>query len=152
MQPKTARIVLRTVGVLAIASAVFGLWYNALTFSAIYTDQSFESALPAPTPFFRQAFYVMSAICIASYLILAWCGVQFLRLSTAWWWVFGLVGIVELLLLPVLGRLWLDREWGMSIGAASGIAVGGLMPQLIVLFPLWGPIAVWLARKSLRVA
>jgi hypothetical protein len=136
--------------VLALLSAAFGLWYNAMTFSTIYSDVAIESNVTEPTPFFRQAFYVMSAICVACYLALAWCGVQFLRLSTMWWWLFAVIGTVELLFLPVVGRLWLHPEWGMSIGAASGVASGGLVPQLLVLFPIWGPFAVWFARRSLR--
>jgi hypothetical protein len=55
-------LVLRTVGVLALLSAAFGLWYNAMTFSTIYSDVAIESNVTEPTPFFRQAFYVMSAI------------------------------------------------------------------------------------------
>jgi hypothetical protein len=38
----------------------------------------------------------------------------------------------------------------MSVGAATGIANGGLMAQFIILFPLWAPLVVWWARKKLQ--
>jgi len=40
-------------------------------------------------------------------------------------------------------------EIGHSVGAASGVANGGLMFQLIILFPIWGGIlGFWTKRKS----
>lgn len=150
MSPSRARLALRTVGVLALLSAAFGLWYNAVTLSTVYPDALFESIVAEPTPYFRQAFYLMSAICVVLFITLAWCGVQFLRLSPNWWWLFALIGVLELLFIPVVGQLWLHPTLGMSIGAATGLASGGLAPQLIVLFPIWGPLVVWFAQKSLR--
>jgi len=152
LSPNRARIALRTIGALALLAAAFGLWYNAVTFSTVYSDASIESTVAEPIPYFRQAFYLMSAICILCFVALAWCGVQFLRLSSIWWWLFALIGVVEVLFVPIVGRLWLHSELGMSIGAASGLASGGLVPQLIVLFPIWAPLVVWFAHKSLRAS
>ena len=44
--------------------------------------------------------------------------------------------------------MWLIPDIGMSIGAATGVANGGLVIQGITLFPLWGPLLVtWAARR-----
>jgi len=96
-----------------------------------------------------QAFYVMSAVCVTCYIVLAVCGVQFLRLSTSLMWLFVGVLIVEVAMWFITGRLSLHPTYGYSVGAATGISQGGLVPQFFILLPLWAPVLVWLARRSL---
>jgi len=152
LRPSRARLALRIIGGLAILAAVFGLWYHASAVSTVYHDAAIESTLPDPVPYFRQAFYIMSAISVLCLIALAWCGIQLVRLSSTWWWLLAGIGLVECLFVFVVGRLWLHPEWGMSIGAASGLASGGLAPQLLILFPVWAPLVAWYAHRSLRAA
>ncbi len=37
---------------------------------------------------------------------------------------------------------------GMSVGVATGIANGGMMVQLMILFPLWSPPLVFLGPQT----
>jgi hypothetical protein len=149
MQPRTGRLVARGVGAAAIAFAGVGFWYNGVTLFAYVTGRFDDTVASAAAPYFDAAFLIMSGICIACFVALAWCGVQFLRLSLRWFWLLTGVAIVEIAFTPIVGSMWLHPQYGMSIGAASGVAGAGLMPQLFVLFPIWGPALVWLARRSL---
>ncbi len=149
MQPRTARIVLRVVGVAAVLFAAFGFWYNAESFSAYRSGAFHDVPANVDVPYFDAAFLALSSVCVVCFITLAWCGVQFLRLSLSWLWLFIAVASVELLFLLVVGGLWHHPLYGASIGAASGVSAGGLSPQLLILFPLWAPVAVWFARKSL---
>ena len=140
----------RSIGTLTLVVALFGLWYNALSFTQIYSDPNFESILGNPVPYFRQAFYTLSAIWVLCYVALIWCGVQFLRLDTSWWWLLAAISAIELIFSLGLGRMWLHPTWGMSIGAASGVSSGGLVPQLFTLFPIWAPVLMWFTHRTLR--
>jgi hypothetical protein len=137
------------VGITGLALAGFGLWYSAITFYGYQTGLFSGITAQADAPYFEEAFLIMWSISIACLLGVVFCSVQFIRLSLNWLWLLVAIGIVEVLYIPIVGRLWLSREYGMSIGAASGVSSGGLMPQLITLFPIWAPISIWFARRSL---
>jgi hypothetical protein len=137
------------VGIAALGFADFGLWYNAESFMAYRSGAFNDAATDVDVPYFDVAFLTLSGVCVVCFVALAWCGAQFLRRSLSPLWLFILVASVEILFVPVVGGLWLHPQYGRSIAAASGVSAGGLMPQVLVLFPLWAPVAVWFARKSL---
>jgi hypothetical protein len=149
LPPHVARIALRTVGVVVLACAAFGLLYNGVSFYAVTTGALETVQNEKPMPYLYQAFYVLSAVCVACYIALAVCGVQFLRLSTSLIWLFVGVLAVEIIMWFATGRLWLHPNYGLSVAAATGISQGGLVPQFFILLPLWAPVLVWLARRSL---
>ena len=60
-----------------------------------------------------------------------------------------MVMAAEIVFFLILGMLWARSRHAMSIGAATGISSGGLMLQWFILFPVWAPIVVWLARQRL---
>lgn len=136
-------------GAVVLACAAFGLLYNGASFYAVVTGALETVPYEKPLPYLYQAFYVLSAVCVACYIALAVCGVQFLRLSTSLIWLFVGVMAVEGLMWFVTGRLWLHPTYGHSVAAATGISQGGLVPQFFILLPLWAPVLVWLARRSL---
>lgn len=149
MRPNIARLTLRIVGTVLLICAGLGLLYNGASFYAVATG-ALETVRPEqPVPYLYQAFYVLSAICIACYVALVVCGVQFLRVSTSLIWLFVGVLAVEVIMWFATGRLWLHPTYGPSVAAATGISQGGLVPQFIILLPLWAPPVVWLARRSL---
>jgi hypothetical protein len=92
----------------------------------------------------------MSAICIACYISLFVCGVQFIRLRTRILKFFIGVIIFEVMYIPAIGLTWLIPKVGMSIGAATGVANGGMMFQAFILFPLWAPLLAGWASGRLR--
>jgi hypothetical protein len=134
------------VGVASLAVAVFGAWYNFSTFGAVAADLQ-----PDPkAPYYHQAFYIMSGFCVAFYLALAAIGIQLIRGKTnVWGWLLGVV-ILEVAYFVATSFLWLSPTLGVSVASATGVSSGGLMIQLITLFPVWAPLVAWLASRSLR--
>jgi hypothetical protein len=141
---KTAKGFMIAVGIASIAMAGIGLWYNLMTLFTDFSDLVQEKGIV----YFYPAFYTMSAICIACYVALLLCGVQFVQLRTSLLKLFVGVIIFEIVYFFSIGPMWLIPKIGMSIGAATGVANGGLMFQAFILFPLWAPfIAGWAARR-----
>ena len=149
MPANIARISLRTVGVVVLVCAGLGLLYNGASFYAVATGALETVPKEEPMPYLYQAFYLFSALCVVCYIALAVCGVQFLRLSTSLLWLFVGVFVIEALMWFATGRLWSHPAYGRSVAAATGISQGGLVPQFFILLPLWAPVVVWLARRSL---
>jgi hypothetical protein len=127
-------------GVIGILSAIFGLWYNATTLMTASSGAFDKINLDQPIPFFYQAFYTMSAICVFFYVLLVFFSIQIIRTQKAYIWPLTILLVSEVIYFFALGTLWLHPKWGMSIGAATGVANGGLMIQFVILFPLWAPI------------
>ncbi len=138
------RRVLRFVGGVGIIFAGLGLWFNG---STIFTGLSSN---PSP-PYFWHAFYAMSAICIACYLILAYVGVQFVRAKASPLRLFVGLMIFEVAYVFGVGAFWMDPDLGLSVGAATVVANGGLMFQLITLFPLWGSLLARWAKTQIEL-
>jgi len=128
---KKTRVALIAVGLVSIAMAAAGLWYNLTT---IFTDFG-EFLQEQDIPHFYPAFYTMSAICIACYIALWICGIQFVRLRTELLGLFTGVVVFEVLYFVSIGAMWLIPKIGMSVAAATGVANGGLMFQAFILFP-----------------
>jgi hypothetical protein len=149
MQPRVARITLRIVGAVVLLCAAFGLFYNSVSFIAVASGAADTIDPESPMPYFRSAFYALSAICVICYLALVWCGIQFVRARPDLWALFSIVLVVEVLSYLTAGWLWRNPTLGVSVAAATGISQGGMMPQVFILLPLWGPIAVWFAKRSL---
>jgi hypothetical protein len=80
------------------------------------------------------------------------CAVQFIRLSTSVLWFFVFVLSVEAVIYFGTEWLWTNPVYGASVAAATGISTAGLMPQFLIFLPLWAPILVWMARRSLAKA
>lgn len=145
-----ARVGLRMVGGITLACAVVGILYNVtmvLGFANL-GPSGFDFDLEAP--FFPQAFYILTSIAVAGYVLLGWCGIQFLRLSGLLWWLFTTILVAEVILSHTVVYLSLHPQYGSSIAAASGVSLGGITPQMYILLPLWGPLMVWLMRRSLQ--
>lgn len=143
---KRAKGMMIAVGVASILMAAIGLLYSLTTlfmdFSDLTSDHDF--------PYFYPAFYTMSGICIGCYIVLLACGVQFIRLRTRLIGLFVGVIIFEVVYFISIGLMWLIPGIGMSIGAATGVANGGLMFQAFILFPLWAPLLAGWAHKRLE--
>jgi len=132
------------VGVAGIIFAGLGLWYNGSMIFAEFPDDPSE-------PYFRHAFYTMSAICVACYSMLAYVGVQFVRAKSSPLRLFVGLMIFEVAYVFGLGAFWSTSRLGLSIAAASGVANGGLMFQLVALFPLWGSLLARWAKTQIEL-
>lgn len=142
---KKARIAMMVVGAVSMAAAVMGLWYNASTLFADFSDLTRELDIP----YFYPAFYIMSGLCLLCYISLLICGLQFLRSRANLFRLFVGTVIFEVLYFFAIGILWMIPGIGMSVGAATGVANGGLTFQAVILFPLWAPFLAGWARKRI---
>jgi len=149
---KVARGVLIGVGLLSIAFALLGLLYNSSTLAVGFSGAFSGPARDLEVPYFVPAFYTMSAICIGCYAVLFVCGVQFVRLRAGVLPLFVGVLLFEVVYFFAVAVTWAVPTVGMSVGAATGVANGGLMFQGCVLFPFWAPPLAWWAKKRLSRA
>jgi hypothetical protein len=86
------------------------------------------------------AFYLMSAICIVCYLSIIAASVGLCLGSATCARLLAMVLLFEVLYFFAIGALWTLPTAGRGIGAATGIANGGLMVQFLLLMPIWIPI------------
>ena len=144
------KILFRGIGVISVLCALTGLIYNTGTIWGCLAGAFTPVVNAHDERYFYPAFYVMSAICIFCYLALLYFGFRFLLLKRGHvFWFTGLV-LFEAAYFFCIGLSWLLPNFGMSIGAATGVAYGGLMAQFIILFPLWGPVAGFWANRKLE--
>jgi hypothetical protein len=134
------------VAAVSIIAGLFGLYYNGEGLLAAFGGRFSDLVAQQKLTGFYAAFYTMSGICMACYLLLLASGVNLLRGLLRWSVVLTAVVIFEVLYFFAIGALWLS-PFGMSVGAATGVANGGLMVQFLVLFPLWAPVLLWRARR-----
>jgi hypothetical protein len=137
------------IGVIALLCAALGLLYNINSLMVALTGGFDELVVEHNLSRFYPAFYIMSATCIAFYLLLSWYGLQLLRLRSSAVWPFSVLMIVEVVYFFAIGAFAPHvAELGLSIGGAFGVANGGLMVQFLILFPVWGPAcAIWAGRR-----
>lgn len=141
---KTETVMLRAIGGIAILMAAWGLFYNLVSFSSIIANLVRDPEAPYLLP----AFIIMSVICVGCYVVLGICGLQFVRLRPRVINLFIGVLLFEVIYFFAISAMWMVSAIGMSIGAATGIANGGMMMQFVILFPVWAPIfAYWSARR-----
>lgn len=147
---KSIKASLITLGVFSIVCAILGLVHIASSaytgFSGGYANIIKEYKLT----FFYQALFAMYAICVVFYMLLLLCGVFFLKLQTKFTHLFIGVMVAEVLYFLFLRFvvIHLTGGYAQSIGAAAGVATGGLMVQYFILFPLWGTVlALWTSGR-----
>src|SRR5271170_1933147 len=97
MHQRTARVVVKIIGVAAVVFAVIGLWYNSISFSAFESGVLDETAGPDRLQYFAAAFLLMSAVAVFCYALLAWSGIYFLGLSFTLLWLFAGVAALEII-------------------------------------------------------
>ncbi len=143
-------IAFRSVGVLCLLFSLFGFSYNYLTFSRDLSGLAKEVGVEINEQYFINSYYIMTAVCITVFSLLAINGIQLIRQKPKWAIILLLISFIEIAYYLILSYLWQHSEYGLSVAAATGIANGGLSPQIFSLFILWGPaIAYWARTKTL---
>ena len=140
------QLALRIVGIACILMALIGYAY---TFGNYWFIR--EQELNPETPYFFEAYLIMAIICLLFYSVLFILGVMFLALKTKYSKVFYFVIVAELLYFLGIGFSWRvsDESIAYSIGAATGVANGGLSFQGLSLFVFWAPLLImWVNRKA----
>ena len=133
----TQRYAAYAIAALLIVAGVFGLLYNASSLFVAFSG-AFDQ-LP-DIPHFYTAFYVMSAICIVCYVAIIAASVGLCLGSATCARLLAMLLLFEVLYFFAIGAMWTLPTAGPGIGAATGIANGGLMVQFILLMPIWIPI------------
>jgi hypothetical protein len=147
---KLPMIVVIGVGVVAGLAAVSGLFYNVSSLAVAFSGSFSGSVKEGGHTYFYPAFYIMSCICIACYILLLVCSVDLLCVRFRRFRLLTGVLVFEVVYLFFVSTLWLSASIGTSVAAATGVANGGLMVQFMILIPLWAPILVWWAKRKLE--
>jgi hypothetical protein len=138
------------VGVFAILTALFGLYYNATSLMVAFRGAFDQVVKQDDEPYFYPAFYIMSVVCLLCYVALVVCGFDLVRCRLRWSGLAIFILLLEVGYFFAVGSLWFEPTIGGSVAAATGVANGGLMAQFVILFPLWGPLTLWWARSKQR--
>ena len=128
----------RVVGILALCCSAFALWYNVQAVTSALNRE----ANPPEAEYFHLGVYLLTTLAALIAVCIGWGGFELIRLRQRGATIIAFFGIAPLIILSVLGALWLVPHFGKSIAMASGVSMGGLMPVLITLLPLWA----WLLR------
>ncbi len=128
---KKYSLVLIVIGIASILLGLAGIWYSL---STLFIDFSED------IPYFYPVFYIMSGICIACYLGLLFCGIQFVKRQTAVTKLFSILICFEIAYFFFISVLWAVPVLGEAVAAATGVATGGMMFQIVTLFFLWAPL------------
>src|SRR5439155_15928400 len=122
------------VGLVATLASLCGLWYNGTTIVTALHGGFSDLVSKLGLSYFYPAFSLMSGICILCYLLLLVFGIDLLRARLRWSWFLTGVLLFEVIYFFSIALFWLVPSIGMSVGAATGVANGGLMAQFIILF------------------
>ncbi len=142
-----ASISIRIIGIACIALAIAGYWYTYSYYIAL-KGEPFDAEIPH----FRTAYLIMIGVCLFFYTALFVFGVQFSILLVKYKYLFITLLGIELVYFLSIGFLWRieNQEVAKSIGAATGVANGGLVFQAVTGFVIWAPILLLWASKRLH--
>jgi hypothetical protein len=123
----------RIIGLLGIVCAAFALYYDAVASFNVF------SKLPRTDQpvYFRECFVGLTLLAAIIALGVAFGSVELVRLRRRGAVVTTIFACLPAILIFIVGPSWLIPSIGSSIAAASGISLGGLVPMLLVLLPLW---------------
>jgi hypothetical protein len=145
------KAVIAGTGVLTLLSSAYGL---SLSFESL--TRAIRGEFPEVArqlAYFYPAFYLMLGVTIVSCLVLGWCGLDQVRLRLTRLKLFVGLTVFEMLYFGLIGGfLWNSVTVGTSVGAATGVANQGMMPQFRILLPLWAPFTLVWAKKRLTNA
>jgi hypothetical protein len=132
--------------IITIASCLAGLAYNVVTLRVAFSGDFEDVAELKKAPYFYQAFYAMSAICVTFYLSLIVSSVGLMAGNARSLLPFTVAMTLEVVYIVSVRALWKHPTKGYSVASATGVANGGLMFQFIILLPVWAPVVLWAAR------
>ena len=139
----TRKYLCRTVGFLGLACSLFCFWYIA------YVAFSVFGSLPRTEgpPRFVEWYVGLSSIAALIAIGVAVGSVDLACLRIRGIRLLTICSLLPLPLLMIVGMSWLS-PMGQSIAAASGVSLGGLMPMLFSLLPLWAGLLWAFAFRS----
>jgi hypothetical protein len=148
MRADFLRIVQRAVAAVGLVSALIGLCVSVLSLVTAIRGKFAGPIAEFRLPHFYAVFYSMWGICASCCVGTLWCSFKLLRGRLRHSWIFVSLLAFELAFFFASRALVAASGLGRSIGAAFGVTNGALMPQLVVLFPVWGALLLlWAVAK-----
>ena len=140
------KLVMMVVGLVTLAFAVFGLYQ---TFTSIVAVEQERVTLLHRFNYFFPAFYLMTTINVIFFLTLGWCGIDQVRLRLTHLKFFVWLFVTTLVYAVLFGRLIMAID--DSLAAAAGATLPRLLLPFIILFPIWGSLGLWWAKKRMKI-
>ena len=134
----TPKVLCRIVSAIGFACSAFSLWYIATVSIIIFGSSPDADTPPLFTEWYAGLSFAAAIIAIGAAIgsfNLARLRISGARLLTT-------ASCLPLPLMLIVGMSWLS-PMGMSIAAASGVSLGGLMPMMFSLLPVWAGL-LWL--------
>lgn len=140
------KLIAISTGVLTIVCALLGFHQCIAMVEVISREkQMFERF-----QYFYACAYAMLLVNFLAFVVLAWCGLQQIRVRLSDLRVFIGLFVFELIYALLLGRVFFEiPSIGESVAAAAAVALPRLIFPFFFLFPLWGPLLLVWARKQL---
>ena len=135
----------RVIGIFCLLHVVAGAWYIGMV-APIITDDSIVSDYP----YFKIAYASMTAVCILFLSALGFIGLKLTQKNDRFFRWLLVILASEIAYIFVIGLSWglAGSEYAPSIGAATGVANGGLMFQGLSGFVLWAPLILWFSARK----
>jgi hypothetical protein len=141
MEPSTIQLIHKVVGIGSIVGAGLGV---CATLYAVM--KCFQSSEPTDNePEFRKFFFLFSSISFIYNLGLGSIGLALFFARPIAWWIFLIILLIPWVFASWLGQLWRNPDYGETLGAATGIGNIGMAIPSMLLLPIWGPMALWIA-------
>lgn len=141
MEPNTTQLIYKAVGIGSMVGAGLGIF--ATSYAVVKCFQSSEPTDKEPE--FRKFFFLFSSISFLYNLVLGSVGLALFFSHPIAWWSFLIILLIPWGFAGWLGKLWRNPAYGESLGAATGIGNVGMAIPSMLLLPIWGPIALWVA-------
>ena len=145
-RPRVTNVPAIVVGVVALITALLGIIYNVPIIIGAMRGTFDQMVKNGDEPYFYPAFYIMSGICLACYIVLVVCGIDLIRSRLRWARLVTLILLFEVGYFFAVASLWLQPTIGRSVAGATGVSNGGMIAQFLILFPLWGPLLLLWAK------
>ncbi|MCK4886395.1 MAG: hypothetical protein KAS96_03345 [Planctomycetes bacterium] len=100
----------------------------------------------AEGPYTSYFFFLYTGINFIFLFFLAMSSVRLFKFNSKGISLLKLVLKVELVYFIVTSLLWLVPPIGMSAGGATGIGNMGISPQFLIIYPVTGPVALWVLK------
>jgi hypothetical protein len=133
---------LKSVGIGAAICAGVGILTTSTVWIRLFTSKDKEDR----DPDFRKFFVLFSFLSIFYNLVLTVLAGLLITGYYISWWFLLIFSLLPLAFTSWLGTQWLNPKYGNSLGAATGIGNVGMGMPLMLLLPIWGPVALWFAR------
>lgn len=129
----------RMVSLLGLGCSIFCLWYIAFVASNVLSSPARKDDPPR----FMECYVVLSLVATLIAIGVAVGSINLARLQFRGVRLLTLYSLLPLPVIVIVSFLWLSPLGMSGIAEATGVGLGGLMPMILSLLPLWAGL-LWL--------